>query len=52
MGNIFWCAACSELSSSVTTVGTQVDDVVGTFDDFHVVLDDENAVSAFYQSIQ
>ena len=26
--------------------------MVGTFDDFHIVFDDEDAVAAFYQSIE
>ena len=46
------CTACHELSSAVAAFRSHVDDVVGTLDDFHVMLDDEDAVSALDEGIE
>ena len=46
-GNLFGRATCYQLSAAIATIGTHIDDVVGTFDDFNIGLDDEDGMSAF-----
>ena len=39
---ITWCAGADDVTAFLATFGTDVDDVVGTLDDIHVVLNDKN----------
>ena len=40
------------IAASLSPFRTEVDDMVGTFDDVHVVLDDDDGVSACYECIE
>ena len=46
------CSGAYQRSSSVAAVRSQVDDMVSTFNDLHVMLDDYDGVSAFYQRVE
>ena len=50
--DLFRCALSNHLTAVITAVGTQVDDPVRDFDDIHVVLNDQNGVSAFHQRLK
>ena len=41
-----------DVAAFFTAFRPQIDDVVGTFDDFRVVLDDDNGVPAFDKRVQ
>ena len=46
------CAGTYEVATFVTAFWSEVDDVVGTFDDIHVMLDDEDGVASFNECIE
>ena len=50
--HLFGGACHHHIATSLSSFGTQVDDVVGTFDDVHVVLDDEDGVSAADEGVE
>ena len=52
MGHLFGCSAGYELASTITTLGAYINKVVGALDDFHVVLDNEDGVSASDECIE
>ena len=51
-GYLFGCAAGHKLTSAVATIRTDVDDMVGAFDNLHIVLDDEDAMATFYEGVE
>ena len=46
------CSTGHQLSATIASVGPHVNDMISTFDDFHVVLDDEDGVALCYQGIK
>ena len=44
--HLFGSAGNDQLAATVSTVGAEVDDPVGTLDDFQVMLDDEDGMAA------
>jgi hypothetical protein len=52
MGYFLGRSDTDKITATVATIGTKVNDVVGTLDDFHVVLNDDNGVTAFYQGVE
>ena len=51
-GDVLWCACCYDAATFFTSFWSEVDDVIGTFDDIHVVLDDDDCMSARYEGIE
>lgn len=51
-GNLLRSAAGYEVSASVATIGTEVDDVVGTLDDLHVMLDDGDGMPSSDECVE
>ena len=41
-----------DLTARLAAFGTQIDDVVGDFDDIQVVFDDQDSVAAVHQAVQ
>ena len=52
MYRIFRCAGIDELAAAVTALGSEVDDMVGAFDHFHIMLNDQNGISAVTELIE
>ena len=50
--HLFGCALCHDGSALSATFGSEVDDVVGTFNDVEVVLNDNHSVPLFHQHIK
>ena len=42
LDDFLWCAGADDVTTFLATFRTDIDDVVGTFYDIHVVLDDKN----------
>ena len=49
---MFWCSACDEVSSTVSTLRTQINNMVSTLNNLHVMFDDQNGMSAFNEGIE
>ncbi len=49
---VFWGALSHEDAALVTAFGTHVDEVVAALDDVEVVLDDEDSVALFDETLQ
>jgi len=45
LSDLFGCAFTYHLSAFFAAFGTNIDDVVGTFDHFHVVFDDDDRMA-------
>ena len=52
LDDFLWCAGADDVTAFLATLGADVDDMVGTLDDIHVVLNDENRVTALYEGIK
>ena len=52
LDNIFGGALCHDVASVVATLWSEVDDVVGTFDDVHVMLHDEYGVTTLDETVE
>ena len=52
LGNLFGCARGNDRSATVSSLGAEVDDVVGTFDNVKVVLNNDNSVARIAKSLQ
>ena len=50
--NLFRSAYGYHLATSVATIGSHIDDMVGTLDDIHVVLDDKNGVTTLNECVE
>ena len=50
--HFLWCPCYHERTSFVTTVRSKVYHVVSAFYDFHIVLNHEDGMTSFYQSIE
>ncbi len=42
LDDFLWCAGADDVTAFLATLGADVDDMVGTFDDIHVVFNDKN----------
>ncbi len=51
-GDVFGRAGGDDLTAFVAAVGTEIDNPVGGFDHFHVVLDDDDGVAGVDQLVQ
>ena len=51
-GKLLWCTYGYNLSTTVATIGSHIDDMVGTLDDFHIVFDDEDGMATLNQSVE
>ena len=51
-GQFFRSAGKDEVAASVATLWTQVDDIIGTFDDLHVVLYHQDGVPTLNQGVE
>ena len=49
---LFRCSTCYHFATAIASVRSHIDDMVGTFDDFHVVLNDEDGVASCYQGVE
>ena len=49
---MFRCACTDQVTATVATIGSQVNDIVSRFDDLHVVFDDQNGVSSADEGIE
>ncbi len=45
-------AADDEAAACFAALGAEVDDVVGTFDDFHIVFDDEDGMASVNEGVE
>ena len=52
LDDFLWCAGADDVTAFLTTLGTNVDDVIGTLDDIHVVLDDKDGVTTLNESVE
>ena len=52
LDDLLWSAGADDVTTFLTTFGTNVDDVVGTLDDIHVVLDDKDGVTTLNESVE
>ena len=52
LDNFLWRALANNPATFVTAFWSQIDDPVGAFDDFWVMLNHYNGISFFYQHIQ
>ena len=50
--HLFWRARTDEIATRSTTLGTEVDDIVGHLDDIHVMFDDDDGVAALDKRIE
>ena len=51
--NFFWRTGSYDVSAvNVATLGSEVDDVVGGFDDLEVMLDDDNSIALIYERMK
>ena len=41
-----------DLPATITSLGAEIDDVIGTFDHFHVVLDDNDGVALIHELVK
>ena len=51
-GNFFWRSGADKGTATIAAVRTEVDDIIGTFDDVHVVFNDDNGMSTLYERIE
>lgn len=51
-GNLLGSSADYNLAASVSALGTKVDNVVGSFDNIKIVLDDENCISVVNKTLK
>ena len=52
LDDFLWCAGADDVTTFLATFRTNVDDVVGTLDDIHVVLNDENRVTTLNEGVE
>ena len=52
LDDFLWCAGADDVTAFLASFRTNVDDVVGTLDDIHVVLDDKNGVTTLNESVK
>ena len=50
--HLFRCACTYKVTTTVTTVGTKVYDIVGTLDDVKVVFNDDNSIATVNKGFQ
>ena len=50
--HIFWCSCHNKASSLVSTIRSQVDNMVSTLDNIKVMLNDKHRMSTFNQGIE
>ena len=52
LDDFLWCAGADDVTAFLASFRTNVDDVVGTLDDIHVVLNDENRVTTLNEGVE
>ena len=52
LGDLFWASGGDDGTTVVAALGTEVDEVVGGFDNVHIMLDDDYGIASVDQTMQ